>query len=295
MGGQSAWGWIPGRQYAGAWVSWRTGLDGYVGWGAMPPTWGWRGGTAVGIGVVPPAAYTFCSTHDLFSPSLAGHGLVGPQVAQIAAHTQPYTAANTGNIGVHTLAHPGVAGPPPTTMLHIPASEVAHPPVGDRGLMRAEQFAHPSGAQIAGAHAPAAFTGSGQRYAGNYARNGAFPGGAVAGHALLPRGGSMMPAYGRAAGRMGPTRIGGGGYGGGGLGGGAYSYGPRGGGSSFGGGSNFRGGSSFSGGSSFRGGSVGGAPSSSHYFGSSGGGFSGGGRSGGGGRGGGGHGGGGHR
>ncbi len=40
------WGWIPGRRYAGAWVSWRTGYDGYdyLGWAPLPPAWGWRGG-----------------------------------------------------------------------------------------------------------------------------------------------------------------------------------------------------------------------------------------------------------
>ncbi len=289
MGGRGGWGWIPGREYAGAWVSWRSGYEGYVGWAPMPPTWGWRGGAAVGIGVVPPAAYTFCSTRDLFAPSLVGHGISGPQVATIAAHTQPYVAATPG---VHTLAHPGVSGPVPTTTLHIPASQITRAPLNDRGLMRAEQFAHPNTAQVAGAHAPAAFTGGGQRYAGNY-RSG-FPGGAVAGHALLPRG-SMMPAYGRPAGQMGTTRIGGSPYGS--SYGQAYSYGARGGGSYYrGGGSTFRGGASY--GSSFHGGGTV-APSASHYYGSpggyGGGGGGGGHYSGGGGRGGGGGHGGGHR
>src|ERR1700722_7952906 len=68
MGG-SGWGWIPGRTYAGAWTTWRYGAGyDYVGWAPLPPTWYWRGGYAVGIGVVPPAPYVFCGTHDLFSP-----------------------------------------------------------------------------------------------------------------------------------------------------------------------------------------------------------------------------------
>src|SRR4029077_13989363 len=34
------WEWIPGRTYAGAWVSWRYGWDdwAYVGWAPLPPT-----------------------------------------------------------------------------------------------------------------------------------------------------------------------------------------------------------------------------------------------------------------
>ena len=49
------WEWIPGRTYAGAWVSWRYGVDdwAYVGWAPLAPTWCWRGGVAVGIGFVP--------------------------------------------------------------------------------------------------------------------------------------------------------------------------------------------------------------------------------------------------
>jgi hypothetical protein len=287
---RSAWGWIPGRTYAGAWVSWRSGYDGYVGWAAMPPTWGWRGGQAVGIGAVPPAAYTFCATNNLFAPGLVGHTVQGPMVAQIAAHTSPYVAAHPG---IQTLAHPTVSGPPPIAALHIAPSAITRLPEGDRGLLRAQQFAHPSSAQLAGAHAPSGtFTASGRRYAGhygNYSRS--FAGGAVAGHALI------RPS----AGQFGTTRIGAGPSGSRGF---SYSYGgggARGYGGGYGGRASY-GGGSFHGGSSF-GGAV---PQGSHgYYGTPGaytvpnGGGGGGGHYGGGGfrggGGGGGHGGGGHR
>src|SRR5580700_5388987 len=65
--GGAAWEWIPGRAYAGAWTSWRYGYGdwGYVGWAPLSPTWGWRGGRAVGLGFVPAAPYAFVGTQPL--------------------------------------------------------------------------------------------------------------------------------------------------------------------------------------------------------------------------------------
>ena len=83
------WGWIPGRRYAGAWVSWRVGEGGYVGWGAMPPTWGWRNGAAVGMGPSRPRPTASPTRASSSLPSVGEHVLSGPQVAGIAAHTQP--------------------------------------------------------------------------------------------------------------------------------------------------------------------------------------------------------------
>ncbi len=44
------WGWVPGRTYAGAWVGWRVGPDGYgyVGWGPLAPSFGWQGASRTG-------------------------------------------------------------------------------------------------------------------------------------------------------------------------------------------------------------------------------------------------------
>jgi hypothetical protein len=47
------WSWIPGREYAPAWVDWRTG-DEYLGWAPTPPLFVWRGGIAVTVGFAPP-------------------------------------------------------------------------------------------------------------------------------------------------------------------------------------------------------------------------------------------------
>jgi hypothetical protein len=164
----NGWGWIPGRQYAGAWTTWRTGYGpyaGYVGWAPLPPTWYWRGGMAVGIGVVPPAAYGFCSTGNLFASSLGGRMVAGPQVAALGQYSQPVMhggsgagvargMGGSGPSGGRTLANPQVAGPSPAS-LHIASEAVVRPPSNNAGLARATQFAHPSTAMALGAHGPA--------------------------------------------------------------------------------------------------------------------------------------------
>ena len=169
--GNRGWGWIPGRQYAGAWVSWRTGYDGwgYVGWAPMPPSWYWRGGYAVGIGVVPYAPYTFCAHGDIFAPSIGSRVVAGSQVGVIAGHTRPYTPATPGvggpgrtpaSPGVGGVGGPGRMGPPPSS-LGLAPGQIAHAPIAqDRGLMRANQFARPSTASSLGARAPATFASS---------------------------------------------------------------------------------------------------------------------------------------
>lgn len=92
--GGRGWGWIPGRTYAPAWVVWRTGDYGYIGWAPYPPSWYWSGGFAVGFRTVPHAAFAFCPTGHVFAPHLAGfvvHDRATIQAA--AAHTAPYHVA----------------------------------------------------------------------------------------------------------------------------------------------------------------------------------------------------------
>ena len=160
--GGRGWSWIPGRTYSSAWVTWRSGYDGwgYVGWAPMPPTWYWHGGVAVGIGVVPVAPYTFCASGDVFHPSVASRVVGGQQVGVIAQHTRPYTPA-TPTVGDRTPATPTVGGGlgpqhigPPPSSLGIADNQIARAPMQDRGLMRAQQFSHPNTATLAGARPP---------------------------------------------------------------------------------------------------------------------------------------------
>ena len=108
------WEWIPGREYAGAWVSWRYGVDdwAYVGWAPLAPTWCWRGGMAVGLGFVPRAPYAFVGTGELFAPRVGARVVVGAQVGAIASHTRPYVPASA-SVGGRVAARPVVGGPSP--------------------------------------------------------------------------------------------------------------------------------------------------------------------------------------
>jgi hypothetical protein len=149
--GPTGWAWIPGRSYAGAWVSWRYGVGdwGYVGWAPLAPTWGWRGGVAYNYGFVPRMPYAFCASGNLFAPQV-GAGIVrGPQVGAIAANTRPWTGSGLGG---RVTARPSVGGPPPS-VLHVSPSSVTG--VGaNRGVAQARGFARPSTALPLGGSAP---------------------------------------------------------------------------------------------------------------------------------------------
>ncbi len=147
--GGLGWEWIPGRRYAGAWVSWRYGVGewGYVGWAPRSPTWGWRGGVAVGLGFEPPARYGFVATADLFHPRVASRFIGGEAAGAIAAHTRVWEPASTGALAGRAAAHPGVGGPPPSA-LHIPQSAVVRADT-NRGVMQARSFARSGAASAA--------------------------------------------------------------------------------------------------------------------------------------------------
>jgi hypothetical protein len=152
--GGYGWEWIPGRVYAGAWVSWRYGWGDwpYVGWAPLGPTWCWRGGVAVGLGFVPVAPYGFVATGSLFAPNLRGAMVTGPQAGVIAQNTRPYVPANP-TVNGRIAATPRVTGPSPQ-MLHIPASQIAHGATANRGVAQAVAFSRPSTAMALGARAP---------------------------------------------------------------------------------------------------------------------------------------------
>ncbi len=197
------WAWVPGRAYAGAWVSWRAGYDdwSYVGWAPLAPTWGWRGGTAVGLGFVPRAPYSFVSNGQLFGPEIGSRVIGGAQVGVIAAHTRPFAPAGTARIA----ANPSVGGPSPG-MLHISPDSVERTPANNRGLMQARAYAHPSTAVALGARAPRGFSGYAQSRAPYPAYRGYAPshfGGRLgAGFAGNPAAAAPMRSYGEGSVRL---------------------------------------------------------------------------------------------
>jgi hypothetical protein len=68
------WVWVPGYQWAPAWVSWRSNDD-YVGWAPLPPEARFRAGFGFGGGVdaqfdIGPRFYSFVGVGDFGAPAL---------------------------------------------------------------------------------------------------------------------------------------------------------------------------------------------------------------------------------
>lgn len=143
--GPRGWSWIPGREYAPAWVEWRTG-DAYVGWSPAPPLFIWRGGIAVTAGFgPPPPRFVFCAHADLFAPAPARLVIMGPRAIEIERQTHVYAAR-----GGHEHFHHG----PPLASLHVPPERIVHATGHEPGCERARAFARPSTSVHLGAHPP---------------------------------------------------------------------------------------------------------------------------------------------
>ena len=121
------WGWVAGRRYANAWVTWRVSPDsyGYIGWAPMAPAWGWYGGYAVSLGWYPPSAYVFCPTRYAFSYHVHSYVVHDRHVIHdVAAHTRNY-AEGVQHVAATPRVLPANSPPPRGPSLEsarIPAS-----------------------------------------------------------------------------------------------------------------------------------------------------------------------------
>jgi hypothetical protein len=149
------WGWIPGRRYAPAWVTWRVGQGGYVGWAPLPPTWYWGGGRAIALRSTPFAAYCFVPTNYAFARGVSAWVVRDRGMIQtVAATTRPYHPA--------TPTAGGQPASPRFSEAHIPASAV--PRVNASADPRAMRFATRSA--TAGRAPPTLSAGSAGRASG---------------------------------------------------------------------------------------------------------------------------------
>jgi hypothetical protein len=71
----TCWSWVPGSQFAPAWVDWRTG-GGWVGWAALGP-----------IGARSRAPYVYCAHGALGGPGLGGRLIHGAAGSSLYART----------------------------------------------------------------------------------------------------------------------------------------------------------------------------------------------------------------
>jgi hypothetical protein len=177
----SNWGWIPGRRYAPAWVSWRVGEGGYLGWAPRPPSYYWGRGRALALGRAPYAAYCFVPTNYAFYRNVSSYVVRDRgQIQSIAAGTRAYHPA-TPTVDARGAGSYNAHGPS-LSEAHIPASASprGRPASDARGMSYATRSATAS-----------TFAASGRSYAN---------------HASQAGGGQVTQTY----------RGNGGGYGGGG-------------------------------------------------------------------------------
>ena len=97
----TGWCWVPGNQWAPAWVSWREGGD-YAGWAPLPP----EASISVHVGIsswsdsyygIGPAAYTFIRYSNWSAPSYATYVVPPAQNVQIISQTKNITNITTNN------------------------------------------------------------------------------------------------------------------------------------------------------------------------------------------------------
>jgi probable HAF family extracellular repeat protein len=97
----TGWCWVPGHQWAPAWVSWRESGE-HVGWAPLPP----EAAVSVQVGIsswsdahfgIGPSAYTFIRYQDWSAPNYAQHVIPPAQNVQIITQTKNVTNIVTNN------------------------------------------------------------------------------------------------------------------------------------------------------------------------------------------------------
>lgn len=120
------WIWVPGDEWAPAWVSWRQSDDGdYCGWAPLPP----ESTVSVGVGVsswcdtyfdIGPIAFTFIRFHDFWRPSYRGYYLPPQQNVTIINRTTNITNITYNNTVINNY------GPQYQTVAQI-SQQQGHP------------------------------------------------------------------------------------------------------------------------------------------------------------------------
>lgn len=109
------WGWVAGRRYANAWVTWRVPTDNYpyIGWAPMAPAWGWYGGVAISLWWYPPSAYVFCHTRYAFAYHVHPYIVHDRHlVNDVAAHTRNYAGPGVQRTPANPRVLPANSVPP---------------------------------------------------------------------------------------------------------------------------------------------------------------------------------------
>jgi hypothetical protein len=102
------WAWVPGTQFAPAWVDWRAG-NGWVAWAPQAPR-----------GAVSTASFVYCPADAALNPQVARVVVQGAAASSLYPRTQP-VAPRAGYLGAVYAFGPAPADNPPATLPLIPA------------------------------------------------------------------------------------------------------------------------------------------------------------------------------
>ncbi|MEA2602515.1 MAG: hypothetical protein QOF89_3507 [Acidobacteriota bacterium] len=89
------WEWIPGDEWAPAWVSWQESDD-YVGWAPLPPSVDFRPGVNLNVRLSPDA-YVFVPSRQFLAPRVRDYVVSRAQYGQIFPRTRNVTRYNRVN------------------------------------------------------------------------------------------------------------------------------------------------------------------------------------------------------
>ena len=89
------WEWIPGNEWAPAWVAWQEGGN-YIGWAPLPPAVDFRTGVDLSVSLSPDA-YLFVPERQFLAPQLSGYYVPQAQYTRIFPATRNITRYNVVN------------------------------------------------------------------------------------------------------------------------------------------------------------------------------------------------------
>jgi len=98
LDGRFGWVWVPGNEWAPAWVAWRNTTDGFAGWAALPPGVHYRRGAGLfavggrGLNVsfgLNAAAFTFVGQEHFASRNVGRYAAPVPRAAALFAASTP--------------------------------------------------------------------------------------------------------------------------------------------------------------------------------------------------------------
>jgi hypothetical protein len=98
------WEWVPGNQWAPAWVDWQAGND-YVGWAPLPPSIGYRPGITLNVALAP-EDFLFVPQQRFLDTRLVDYAVPSWQCGQIYRGTRSFTRYQNFNNQVFNAGIP---------------------------------------------------------------------------------------------------------------------------------------------------------------------------------------------